>query len=135
MLKHKHLSRVCSIYMQFWKLMIHCIESSTFPTSIQICETNATFFPFSKNHGHSIDCNDAPSTIDRWKAFQSKLKLLKIIDEVGLVSKDDPQKKDKTLKDKFMDWWNFARILGIQKNSSIITITTLNQNGYELNLL
>jgi hypothetical protein len=61
------------------------------------CETNATFCPFSKNHGHSIDCNDAPSTIDRWKAFQSKLKLLKIIDEVGLVSKGDPQNKGNTL--------------------------------------
>jgi hypothetical protein len=34
-----------------------------------------------------------------------------------------------------MDWWNFAKILGIQENSSIITITTLNQNGYQLNLL
>jgi len=64
---------------------IHCIESSTFPTSIQICETNATFYPFSKSHGCSIDCNDTPSTLDRWKAFQGKLKLLKIIDEVGLV--------------------------------------------------
>jgi hypothetical protein len=28
--------------------MIHCIQSSTFPTSIQICETNATFTPFQK---------------------------------------------------------------------------------------
>jgi hypothetical protein len=51
------------------------------------------FTPFQKSHGRSTDCNDAPSTIDRWKTFQGKLKLLKIIDEVGLVSHDDPKKR------------------------------------------
>jgi hypothetical protein len=72
--------------------MIECLEGQMFPTFDQICKADASFHPFSKSHGRSIDVNDVFHTIERWKKLQENVKLVGVNDGIALAPSRHNQK-------------------------------------------
>ncbi|XP_024400655.1 uncharacterized protein [Physcomitrium patens] len=66
-------------------LMIQCLQNQVYPSFEKIRESDSTFCPLSKSHGHRIDVDDVVHNIERWKKLQDNVQLILVEDGVALA--------------------------------------------------